>query len=313
MSLPAARIADQTMHGGTITVGFPTVLIGNMPAARIGDMHVCPMVTGVVPHVGGPLVLGAFTVLVGNMPQSRSTDMAICVGPPDAVAKGEPTVLIGMAGAAGLGGLLKGLAMAAVQLLKGSYPRAMLQPDGTYITQYSEAIVIKGDSEFQARVVADLDRIRKTPTGERLLASIGNGGKQVTIQETSGGNSCGYPASSAADRFAQADGSAGKGSDAIVSYNPDREKIGNEPWETRPPAIGLAHELVHAEQATHGTMKQGMADNDNKPDPTDPSKMEQEKIRELEAAGVPPHDGGSYTENKIRGEWDPPQPERKWY
>src|SRR5438876_145435 len=57
----AARLGDTTAHGGKVVMGCPTVLIGNMPAARIGDSHVCPMLTGVVPHVGGPVIMGAFT------------------------------------------------------------------------------------------------------------------------------------------------------------------------------------------------------------------------------------------------------------
>ncbi len=66
-----------------------------MPAARITDMHVCPMVTGVVPHVGGPIMPpGAVTVLVGMLPAARATDMAVCTGPPDVIAKGSATVLI---------------------------------------------------------------------------------------------------------------------------------------------------------------------------------------------------------------------------
>lgn len=73
------------------------------PAARILDMHVCPMVTGVVPHVGGPIVLGCFTVLVGKMPAARIADMAVCIGPPDMVAKGSGTVMIGKMPAARLG------------------------------------------------------------------------------------------------------------------------------------------------------------------------------------------------------------------
>jgi uncharacterized Zn-binding protein involved in type VI secretion len=64
------------------------------PAARITDMHVCPMVTGVVPHVGGPIALGAPTVLTGMLPQARITDMAVCVGPPDMIAQASPTVLV---------------------------------------------------------------------------------------------------------------------------------------------------------------------------------------------------------------------------
>ena len=67
-----------------------------MPAAaRIGDMHVCPMVTGLVPHVGGPIIpSGASTVLIGGQPAAKVGDMATCVGPPDSIVKGSSTVLI---------------------------------------------------------------------------------------------------------------------------------------------------------------------------------------------------------------------------
>jgi uncharacterized Zn-binding protein involved in type VI secretion len=63
------------------------------PAARLTDMHVCPMVTVLVPHVGGPIVgPGAPTVLIGKMPAARVTDMAVCVGPPDVIILGSFTV-----------------------------------------------------------------------------------------------------------------------------------------------------------------------------------------------------------------------------
>ncbi len=95
MGKPAARMGDTTAHGGTVILGAPTVLIGGRPAARLGDMHVCPLVTGVVPHVGGPISLGSATVLIAGMPAARMGDMAICTGPPDVILLGEPTVLIG--------------------------------------------------------------------------------------------------------------------------------------------------------------------------------------------------------------------------
>lgn len=95
----AARLGDPTAHGGIITVGEPTVLIGGMPAARIGDMHVCPLLNPPpvppVPHVGCPIVLGSATVLVGKRPQARVGDMVTCVGPPDSIVMGCPTVLVG--------------------------------------------------------------------------------------------------------------------------------------------------------------------------------------------------------------------------
>ena len=74
------------------------------PAARVGDMHVCPMVTGVVPHVGGPILPpGGIPVLIGGMPAARLGDMATCVGPPDTIALGSMTVMIGGKPAARMG------------------------------------------------------------------------------------------------------------------------------------------------------------------------------------------------------------------
>ncbi len=68
---------------------------GGLPAARISDFHVCPMVTGVVPHVGGPISMGCPTVLIGGLPAARAGDMAVCVGPPDIIAMGSTKVFIG--------------------------------------------------------------------------------------------------------------------------------------------------------------------------------------------------------------------------
>ena len=76
------------------------------PAARMTDLHVCPMVTGVVPHVGGPIMPPcAITVLTGKLPQARATDLATCVGPPDMIAKGSVTVLVNKLPAARIGDL----------------------------------------------------------------------------------------------------------------------------------------------------------------------------------------------------------------
>jgi uncharacterized Zn-binding protein involved in type VI secretion len=77
-----------------------------MPAARVGDMHVCPMVTGVVPHVGGPVLPPcAVTVLTGSIPQARITDLCTCVGPPDMIAMGAFTVIVSGMPAARIGDL----------------------------------------------------------------------------------------------------------------------------------------------------------------------------------------------------------------
>ena len=65
------------------------------PAARVGDMHICPMVTGSMPHVGGPILPpGAPTVLIAGMPAARVGDMCVCAGPPDSIIMGSTKVMI---------------------------------------------------------------------------------------------------------------------------------------------------------------------------------------------------------------------------
>lgn len=76
------------------------------PAARITDMHTCPMQTPgtpPIPHVGGPIIKGAPNVLIGFMPAARVGDTCTCVGPPDAIVKGSATVMIGFMPAARMG------------------------------------------------------------------------------------------------------------------------------------------------------------------------------------------------------------------
>ncbi|MFD2934930.1 PAAR domain-containing protein [Spirosoma flavum] len=77
------------------------------PAARLTDMHVCPMLTpGLppIPHVGGPIIgPGSPNVLIGGLPAAKLGDMCVCVGPPDTIIKGSATVLIGGMPAARMG------------------------------------------------------------------------------------------------------------------------------------------------------------------------------------------------------------------
>lgn len=123
------------------------------PAARLTDMHTCPMVTGVVPHVGGPIVApGAPTVLIGGMPAAVVGDMCTCSGPPDAIILGSmgvficgkpaarmgdmtahggviiagcPTVLIGDASGGGGGGGNASGAMSAKQAAKNANAKSL--------------------------------------------------------------------------------------------------------------------------------------------------------------------------------------------
>ena len=98
MGQPAARVGDQTSHGTPLSPGpgSVNVLIGGKPAWRAAaETHTCPLVTALVPHVGGVVAMGSTTVLINNLPAARLGDQVVEVGPPNAIVLGEMTVLIG--------------------------------------------------------------------------------------------------------------------------------------------------------------------------------------------------------------------------
>jgi uncharacterized Zn-binding protein involved in type VI secretion len=282
---PAARLTDPTVHGGMIVMGCPTVMINDLPAARIGDTHVCPMVTVLVPHVGGPLVLGSFTVIVGGMPQSRVTDMLICVGPPDTVINGSTNVMVGMAGAAGALGVLKGLAMGGLATLKrwagGGYPRAVRQPDGSIITQYNSTISIEGSPSFQSKVLRDLNKMSQYPKGRERIKSIEKAGQPVRIKYGASNETtpdAGHDADAAAKGKPAWTGGVGtgKGTGSTVAYDPDREPpTAADPTIRRPADVALHHELTHADHMAHGA-------EDASPDPAHPNNPNLEETRVID-------------------------------
>lgn len=91
MGQPAARLTDLAGHGGTIILGAPTVLIGGMPAARVGDPLVCPAFDGPKPHVMGNIVMGSFSVIIAGGFAARMGDMTGC-GVAGVSAVGKPSV-----------------------------------------------------------------------------------------------------------------------------------------------------------------------------------------------------------------------------
>ncbi|MGP1421264.1 MAG: PAAR domain-containing protein [Tannerella sp.] len=89
----AARVTDISTHGGIITgPGVPTVLIGGLPAAVMGDQHTCA-IPPVTPHIPvSPFITGSATVLIGGKPALRTSDVCVCGAMP---AVGCVTVMIG--------------------------------------------------------------------------------------------------------------------------------------------------------------------------------------------------------------------------
>ncbi len=150
MGKPAARLTDTTAHGGSIVgPGCPMVMIGKMPAATMGDMHVCPMCTGPVPHVGGPISLGSMGVFIGKKPAARISDVSVCVGPPSMPVVGHFQTMIGEVGGAGGGGQA---AMAATAPSAVSNPGSVTPME---VPEYEQ--VVTENHEITVEVVDSAD------------------------------------------------------------------------------------------------------------------------------------------------------------
>ena len=280
------------------------------PAARVSDLHVCPLC--VVPSPIMPP--GAITVIIGGLPAARMGDQCVCVPPPpappipppiDLIIKGSMTVIImGQPAARMLDNTVKGgiiMPPCCPTVLIGEVgvvpptPPAVPFPnvweetlaDGSTVTHVGDNVTIAGDKAFRDRVVADLQKLNATPTGHQLMENLDGNPRKVTIVRTAEGNECGnYP--NPGGRFVNADGTPGAGTDSTVSYNPDRTQIGDgsEPWMNRPPEVGLGHELVHADDAANGRMDTGATDGTNN--------------RERQAVGLPPYENKNPSENGMR-------------
>jgi hypothetical protein len=186
-------------------------------------------------------------------------------------------------------------------------------PPAVVEVKYNAGITIKGPQDFVDKTKAHLDTIAKTATGADLLKSLADSGQVAVIVPTTGGNAAtpdDWTKAIPKDEVLKWKDSTGTehsltgvggGSGTKVEYNPDRKVIagGTEDWQTRPPEIGLAHELIHADDAAHGKM--------------DPEQKDGTYNYERQAVGLPPYEDKEFTENKIRAEWDPVQPKRPRY
>ncbi len=176
---------------------------------------------------------------------------------------------------------------------------ATLEPDTS--VRIGDGIEIRGSLEFRMLGVGAIGQVASSENGEALLKSLHEIGKRVTIRETRNGNG--------------ATELAAEGGRVTVFYNPGREATGQggEEWETRPPALGLAHALVRAEQMLRGSVRSGSTPVESMPSPSNPGEAMHVRDQDLEAVGLAPCDTYPFSENKIRAGWKPPQPPREQY
>jgi uncharacterized Zn-binding protein involved in type VI secretion len=283
------------------------VLIGNLPAWRaLVDQHACPAVSITGADGVGSVVMGSPTVLINNQMACRLGDIVIekpglALGPANPIIMGEMTVMIGVVGLVGcvivpddfVGPL-------AVNQIRESDLRKSVATLERIMAGDSE-LKIEGDPLYKAKVLFCLARLMSRPTGRALINDLDIAPHPTTIRNTGPGKGNSENADSFnAGLYDTAKGRPGPGSANKVDFNPDRKKIDGSNWQTRDPAIGLGHELVHSYHDVHGTT-------DGRPSVvyTDAAgNNRQAPGYELQAAGVGSHADGPYTENRMRSEHD---------
>jgi len=237
----------------------------DLPAARVTDMHTCPMVSGTVPHVGGPILPPcAPTVITGNMmPQARISDMATCVGPPDVITQGSSTVtVIGLFAArqtdqTAHGGLI--IIGWPTVLIGGPVFSARPITRGLFL-KFGSSISIADDPDnpdFQSQALAALIRLDSTPTGSRIISAIEASGHSVTIE----------PYTDTSNPYNATTTPAGwSGRDSTIAWNPGVNGFGppgtTPDWEQPGSDVILGHEMTHAAHFATGTNGTGPSNGD---------------------------------------------------
>ncbi len=275
------------------------------PAARVTDMHICPMVTGIVPHVGGPILPPCEpTVLTGFLPQARITDLATCVGPPDIIVMGSFTVLVGMLPAARIldmtahgGMIILGCFTVIIGDAGAPSPSAPSMPSMPMIMlpngdlQFGDNIVISGTLDFQKKTVGNLAKLLCTPTGRDILKALQEGKHKTTLKELDMATAQKNGAlAGPVDRAGSKDPK--KGSDTTISYNPDlKDKYTDQDGNKVdvPIEATLGHEMIHAVHNSNGTNER------DKPDPKEPGSNQEES----RTIGINDHADEPMSENNL--------------
>jgi uncharacterized Zn-binding protein involved in type VI secretion len=303
-------------------------------AARVGDLHTCPMTTGMVPHVGGPVMPpGQPNVLICGMPAARISDMVTCAGPPDLIVMGSPTVLIGgkpasrMGDSTAHGGVIT--VGAPTVVIEGGSVVAPIQPFtmkqgffgriGEFLRcvfssdfKVSPNITISGSLSFRLQALADLRKLYSTNSGRALLNSIETSGHSLTITEATPGKDSAWDGNWTDPNLYN-----GTGTNAFVQYNPNQSPMYNNgsAWDNPDPAVTLGHELCHASHISNGNLAGDPTSGStvtNDPSSGLPMNRALEERRTVGAGanathGIPDYSNEPFSENSIRSELGEPQ------
>jgi uncharacterized Zn-binding protein involved in type VI secretion len=251
----------------------------------VGDLHVCPQVTVIVPHVGGPIIpAGPCQVTAEHKPAARLADFAFCIGPQDVLAQGAATVLVGGLPFCAMGD--KTVHGGSVILSAGT-----VEVGGPTFAPPAN-FVIKGPAAFQNKLIRDLFLLSTTPSGQALLDRLAAAGKTVEFVPESD------PHNSFCSAAADGDARAGKPTGSVVSYNPDVALKAFDASNNQidmPPQVVLGHEMVHALDNSEGHHSYGT-------DPAPPASQPNIEEEEARAIGTGSHSGDSPTENTMRND-----------
>ena len=256
------------------------------PAARITDLHTCPMVTGIVPHVGGPITPPcSINVIIGGLNAARLADMAVCVGPLDVIAKAASTVLINGLPAARLTDLT---IHGGVITAPGDLTVMIADPAFSLPANFA----INGPPDFQNKTIRDLYVLSTLPSGRALIAQLAASGQPVTFIP------CPDPANSFCTPESGIKARLGLPTGSVIQYNPGialtvYDRSGAPIAE--PAQIVLGHEMCHALANSNGTHQYGA-------DPTPPASEPKIPEEEAQAIGTGSHTGGSPSENSLRSD-----------
>jgi hypothetical protein len=189
---------------------------------------------------------------------------------------------------------------------------AQISATDLVVAEFQQGLIIKGGPDFVEKTQSHLDCIARIATGGRLLRSLASRGLAVTLVPSSRMNEArpdNYRAAVARGKSLKWRDETGRGrivhgngagSNTTIRFNPDLSIIGSaEAWQQQPPAIWLAHELIHADDAAYGRM--------------DPELKDGVRNYERQAIGLPPYEWKEFTENRLRAEWSEPQPARPRY
>lgn len=173
---PAALAAENA--GKAAASAAMTALMNSLGAGA--DTHVCSVITppAAPPHGPGKVIDGSPTVLTNNLPSARMGDTILeSLGPPNKIAKGLPSVMIGgksNSGSGGVGGLIAAIVGAVMDAVNPEYPRPAVLPDGTPATEYAPNVYVTGTPAEQAETIRQLNAVRAGPGGEQFFQSLSN-------------------------------------------------------------------------------------------------------------------------------------------